>query len=113
MWEVEESFKIIKSEFRASPIFASTEEHIDAHSLICFVSLLIFRILEYKLQNKFTTKQIRDSLINLSCSHLTENCYLLDFRNNVIEEIEKIFNVDFSNKFIKKSEIKKFLQLKN
>ncbi len=44
LWEIEESFKIIKSEFRARPIFASTEEHIDAHFLICFVSLLIFRI---------------------------------------------------------------------
>lgn len=113
LWEIEESFKIIKSEFSARPIFASTEEHIDAHFLICFVSLLIFRILEYKLQNKFTTRQIRDSLINLSCSHLTENCYLLDFRNDVIEELERIFNVDFSNKFMKKSEIKKFLQIKN
>lgn len=113
LWEIEESFKIIKSEFSARPVFASTEEHIDAHFLICFVSLLIFRILEYKLQNKFTTRQIRDSLINLSCSHLTENCYLLDFRNDVIEELERIFNVDFSNKFMKKSEIKKILQIKN
>ena len=113
LWEIEESFKIIKSEFSARPIFVSTEEHIDAHFLICFVALLIFRILEFKLQNKFTTRQIHDSLINLSCSHLTENCYLLDFRNDVIEEMEKIFNVDFSNKFMKKSEIKKFLQIKN
>ena len=113
LWEIEESFKIIKSEFSARPVFVSTEDHIDAHFLICFVSLLIFRILEYKLKNKFTTKQIRESLINLSCSHLTENCYLLDFRNEVIEELEKIFNIDFSNKFMKKSEIKKFLQIKN
>lgn len=113
LWEIEESFRIIKSEFNARPVFASTEEHIDAHFLICFVSLLIFRILEYKLQSKFTTKQIRDSLINLSCSHLTENVYLFDFRNEVIEELEKVFNVDFSNKMMKKSEIKKILQIKN
>lgn len=113
LWEIEESFRIIKSEFKARPVYVSTEEHIDAHFLICFVSLLIFRILEYKLENKFTTRQIRDSLIELSCSHLTENCYLFDFRNEVIEEIEKIFNVDFSNKIVKKSEIKKILQIKN
>ena len=113
LWEIEESFRIIKSEFSARPVYVSTEEHIDAHFLICFVSLLIFRILEYKLENKYTTRQIRESLINLQCSHLTENCYLLDFRNDVIETIEKIFNVDFSNKIMKKLEIKKFLQIKN
>lgn len=113
LWEIEESFRIIKSEFNARPVYVSTEEHIDAHFLICFVSLLIFRILEYKLQSKYTTRQIRDSLINLQCSHLTENCYLLDFRNEVIEEIEKVFEVDFSNKIMKKSEVKKFLQIKN
>lgn len=105
LWEIEESFRIIKSEFSARPIHVSTEEHIDAHFLICFVSLLIFRILEYKLKSKFTTRQIRDSLIKLECSHLTENCYLLDFRNEIIEEMEKIFDVDFSNKFMKKLEI--------
>ena len=113
LWEIEESFRIIKSEFSTRPVYVSTEEHIDAHFLICFVSLLIFRILEYKLDNKFTTRQIRDSLINLECSHLTENCYLLDFRNEIIEEMEKIFDVDFSNKLMKKIEIKKFLQHKN
>ena len=113
LWEIEESFRIIKSEFKARPVYVSTEEHIDAHFLICFVSLLIFRILEYKLENKFTTIEIRNSLIELSCSHLTENYYLFDFRNDVIEEIEKIFNVDFSNKLMKKSEIKKILQNKN
>ena len=113
LWEIEESFRIIKSEFSARPVYVSTEEHIDAHFLICFVSLLIFRILEYKLENKFTTRQILDSLINLECSHLTENCYLLDFRNEIIEEMEKIFDVDFSNKIMKKIEIKKFLQIKN
>ena len=113
LWEIEESFRIIKSEFSARPIYVSTEDHIDAHFLICFVSLLIFRILEYKLENKYTTRQIRDSLINLQCSHLTENCYLLDFRNEVIEQIEKNFDIDFSNKIMKKIDIKKFLQIKN
>ena len=113
LWEIEESFRIIKSEFKAQPVFLKTEEHIDAHFLICFVSLLIFRILEFKLNNQFTTKQIRDSLIELSCSHIIENCYLLDFRNKIIEQIEKVFQVDFSHKFIKTSEIKKILQTKN
>lgn len=113
LWEIEESFRIIKSEFRARPVFLHLKEHIDAHFLICFVALLIFRILEHKLSNKFTTRQIRDTLIHYECSNINENCYLFDFRNEVIEEIEKIFDVDFSNQFMKKSEIKKLLKIEN
>jgi transposase len=110
LWEIEESFRIIKSEFRTRPVFMSTEEHIDAHFLICFVALLIFRILEFKLDNKFTTRQIRDSLINLECSLAHDNYYMFDFRNEVIEDTEKIFNMDFSNQYMKKSKILKILQ---
>ncbi|MCD5415439.1 MAG: transposase [Clostridiales bacterium] len=40
LWEIEESFKIIKSEFRARPIYLRTENHINAHFLICFTSYL-------------------------------------------------------------------------
>ena len=110
LWEIEESFRIIKSEFKARPVYVSTEQHIDAHFLICFVSLLIFRILEYKLENKFTTKKIRDSLLNLECYYFRENYFLLNFRNDVIEEMEKVFNVDFSKQLMKKSQIEKILQ---
>jgi transposase len=110
LWEIEESFRIMKSEFKTRPIYVSLEEHIDAHFLICFVSLLIFRILEFKLGNRFTTGQIREALINYECSYLNENYYLFDFRNEVIEGIEQAFKVNFSSRFLKKSEIKKILE---
>ena len=100
----------MKDIFETRPIYLSVEEHIDAHFLICFVALLIFRILEYKLGNKFTTGQIHETLANLECSLLRENYYTLDFRNEVIEEAEKIFNIDFSWQLMKKSKIEKILQ---
>lgn len=110
LWEIEESFKIIKSEFSARPIFLKLENHIHAHFLICFVALLIFRLLEFKLNKKFPATQIRETLRNYCCSHIDENYYLFDFRNNIIKEIENIFNVDFSNKILTTSEIKKILK---
>jgi transposase len=109
LWEIEESFKIIKSEFKARPIFVITDEHIEAHFLICFVALIIMRILEKMLDEKYTVKNIRESLIKYSCSYLEQNYYLFDFRNKVMESLELVFKFDFSKKIMSQSEIKKIL----
>lgn len=110
LWEIEESFKIIKSEFRARPVYLRTENHIKAHFLICFVALLILRVLEYKLDKKHSVKQIRESLIRYSCSHLDQNYYLFDYRNEILQSLEGVFDIDLGNKIMTTSQIKKILQ---
>ena len=110
LWEIEESFKIIKSEFRARPIYLRTENHINAHFLICFVALLILRVLEYKLDKKYPVNRIRESLIQYSCSHLDQNYYLFDYRDEILQSFEKVFGLDLGNKIMTTSEIKKILQ---
>lgn len=110
LWEIEESFKIIKSEFKARPIYLRIEDHINAHFLICFVSLLILRILEYKLDKKYPVNQIRESLISFSCSHLDQNYYLFDYRDEVLQSLEEVFDLDLGQKIMATSEIKKILQ---
>ena len=108
----EESFKIIKSEFKARPIFVKKDEHVEAHFLICFVALVIMRVLEKMLAEKYSVKHIRDSLINYSCSYLEQNYYLFDFRNDVIKFIESVFGFNLSKKIMSLGEIKKILQYK-
>lgn len=110
LWQIEESFKIIKSEFRARPVYLRTENHINAHFLICFVALLILRVLEYKLDKKYPVKQIRESLICYSCSHLDQNYYLFDYRDEILQSLEGVFDLDLGNKIMTTSEIKKILQ---
>ncbi|MBE3089819.1 MAG: IS1634 family transposase [Actinobacteria bacterium] len=110
LWEIEESFKIIKSEFKARPVYLKTENHIKAHFLICFVSLIIMRVLECKLERKHTVKQIRESLINYSCSYLDQNYYLFDYRDDVIKTMEDTFKLDLGKKIMTTAEIKKILQ---
>jgi len=110
LWEIEESFRVIKSEFNARPVYLKLENHINAHFLICFVSLLILRVLEYKLNKKYPVGQIRESLIRYSCSHLDQNYYLFDYRDEILQLIESVFDVDFGNKIMSTSEIKKILQ---
>ena len=61
-WEIEESFRIMKSEFKARPVYLTREDRIKAHFLTCFLSLVIFRYLEKKLDEKYTVSEIIDTL---------------------------------------------------
>jgi len=110
LWEIEESFKIIKSEFKARPVLVHTPAHIEAHFLICFVTLILMRVLEYMIGKRYSVKQIRDSLCNYSCSHIAQNYYLFDYRDDVLKTMEQTFGFDFSKKTMSLAEIKKILQ---
>ena len=68
------------------------------------------RILEYKLEHKFSVKKIRKTLNNYSCSYLEQNYYLFDYRDDVIVKLEQVFDIDLSKKYMTVSEIKKILQ---
>lgn len=113
LWEIEESFKIIKSGFQTRPVFVSTEEHIQAHFLICFVTLLVMRVLEQLIGKRHTIRQIRNSLASYSCSYLDQNYYLFDYRDDVIITMEKTFGLDLSKKIMPLSEIKRISMYKD
>lgn len=113
LWEIEESFKIIKSEFKTRPVFVSTEEHIQAHFLICFVTLVVMRVLEQLIGKQHSVRQIRHSLASYSCSYLDQNYYLFDYRDDVILTMEKTFGLDLGKKFMSLSEIKNITMYKD
>lgn len=110
LWRIEESFKITKSHLKSRPVFVWTRKHIEAHFLTCFISLVMVRLLEMKLNKKYSVKKIIESLRSLECSYLQENYYMIDFRNEVIADIEKIYGLDFNKKYIHKKIISKILK---
>lgn len=61
-WQIEECFRIIKADFKARPIYVKRKERILAHFITCFVSLIVYRYLEKKLDNKYTIDQIISTL---------------------------------------------------
>lgn len=61
-WESEDCFRVLKTDFRARPAFVWTDAHIKAHFLVCFIALLIFRILENRLGYKYTAPEIISKL---------------------------------------------------
>ena len=65
---IEETFKITKSEFDTRPIYVRTNDHIDAHFTVCFTALVIIRLLQIRLNRKYTVGQILESLRKYSCA---------------------------------------------
>ncbi len=109
LWRIEESFKITKSELETRPVYVWTPKSIEAHFLSCFVSLLIIRLLEKKLNRKYSNEYVIDSLLKYNSTKIEHDIYLQDFRNDVIKDLEKICNIDLSRKYLTLSEIKKIL----
>ena len=64
-WEIEECFRIMKTDFKARPVYLQTEDHIRSHFLTCFIALMIYRILEKKLKEAYTCEEIIDTLRNM------------------------------------------------
>ena len=110
LWKIEETFKITKSELETRPIFVWTPESIEVHFLSCFIALLIIRLLEQKTNRKYSNHYIIDSLKKYSSTKIEHDIYLQDFRNDVIKDLEKIFNIDLSHKYLTLSQIKKLLK---
>lgn len=64
-WEIEECFRIMKSEFRARPVYLKNKDRIEAHFITCFISLIIYRLLEKRLNEEFTCSEIVSGLRNM------------------------------------------------
>lgn len=109
LWQIEESFKITKSELEARPVFVSREDHIHAHFLTCFVALLIARILQMQTNHEFSIGNLLESMSKAECTYLQRNYYLCDYYDDVLEKLEQVYGIPYSNKILSLGEIKKIL----
>jgi len=92
-WEIEETFRILKSEFRARPVFLQKDERIKAHFLTCFLSLLIYRILEKKLEEDYSSNKIISTLKNMNVKELDGEGYIPVYtRTEITDSLHNIFN---------------------
>ena len=67
LWKIEESFRITKNELETRPIYLSTESHINGHFIICFVALLVIRMLQYKMNFSMSIERIVRALNTSNC----------------------------------------------
>ena len=108
--KIEETFKITKSEFNARPINVRLEDHIDAHFLICFISLVIIRILQAESNNKYSLKNLLEKIKNFNCTHTAGNLYKFIGYKQEIQYLNKKLNIDFDLKYNTRENIKKILK---
>ena len=107
--KIEESFKITKSELESRPVYVWTKEHIESHFLTCFVSLVILRLLEQKLEHKYSINKIIESLKNFGCIEEFSNIFMLFNNSEIVEKLNEIYNSNVTKKRLPKSYIKNFL----
>lgn len=105
--KIEDTFKVTKSELEARPVLVWTKEHIESHFLTCFVGLVITRLLEKKLENKFSIHKIIESLKKYNSIPIEHDLCIQNYTDEIINELEKNFNIKFSRKYLTLSEIKK------
>ena len=112
-WEIEESFRIMKSDFLARPINLSREDRIKAHFMTCFISLLLYRILESKLENKYTTSQILNTLRKMTMLEQKGLGFEPEYeRTNLTDDLHNIFNFNTDMEIVNYKKIKKILNTK-
>lgn len=75
-WEIEESFRIMKSEFEARPVYLQRDDRIEAHFLTCFIALMIYRILEKEFDEKFTCEEIIKTLRHMEMRKVADQGYI-------------------------------------
>ena len=99
LWEAShKAFRISKSDLKTRPIYVRTENHIKAHFVICFISLVILRILEIKLKGVFKASTIIKSLRNCECTRIYENVFQFLYMDKVLESLQKELGIDFATK---------------
>ena len=86
-WKIEECFRIMKTEFEARPVFLSREDRIKAHFLTCFLALLEYRLLEDKLENKYTTSEIISTLKKMNHTLVDGSGYIPSYRRTEITDL--------------------------
>jgi len=109
-WEIEETFRILKSEFRARPVYLQRETRIKAHFLTCFLSLLIYRILEKKLDEQFTCPELISTLRDMNIVELDGEGYIPAYtRTEITDALHDVFGFRTDLEIVTQKNMKKFL----
>ena len=112
-WEIEESFRIMKSDFLARPVNLSREDRIKAHFMTCFISLFIYRLLEKKLDYKYTTTQILDTLRNMTVLEQKGLGFEPEYeRTTLTDDLHEIFKFNTDLEIVSYKKMKKILNTK-
>ena len=110
-WEIEESFRILKTDFKARPVYLKRDDRIKAHFTTCFLSLLIYRILEHKLDEKYSTNEIIKNLQDMNSLKINGIGYKQIYsKSEITTDLNDKFKLNIDQNFISLQNMKKILK---
>ena len=91
-WEIEECFRIMKTEFKARPVYLSRKDRITAHFTTCFTALVIYRILEQKLNEKYTCEELIETIRSMNMMIAPGEGYIPTYtRTDITDDLHDVF----------------------
>ena len=106
-WQIEECFRIMKTDFSARPVYLQNENRIKAHFLICFLALTIYRFLEKKLNSKYTCEELLDVLKAMNFVEIQEQGFVPTYkRDSITDALHDACGFRTDYQFITKSKMK-------
>ena len=110
-WQIEECFRIMKTDFKARPVYVSLDEHIEAHFLTCFVSLIVYRLLESKLNYKYTVNEIIEALRDMEMVDTQYNGYIPAYkRTRLTDELHTLFGFRTDYEIVSKKKMRNIIK---
>ena len=106
LWKIEESFKVLKTDLEGRPVYVRRNDHIEGHFFVCFIALLILRILEFKLEGRYSVKKIQNALGTATCRSIGKSIYSLNKQDETYSEIEKVFGVSLNYRYVRLEQLR-------
>jgi transposase len=110
-WQIEDCFRIMKTEFKARPVYLSRDDRIQAHFTTCFIALIIYKLLNKKLNNKYTCSKIVDGLREMNFHEIPGEGYIPAYtRTDFTDDLHEIFNFRTDYQIVTNKKMKKILK---
>lgn len=109
LWRIEESFRVMKGDLGARPVYCSTESRIRAHFLVCYVALLVMRLMQLDTGRKYSAAQISEALAGVTGHLMDRNLYLFDYRTDLTDELAGAVGIDLSRQVLTRGQIRSIM----
>ena len=110
-WQIEECFRIMKTDFKARPVYVQKEDSIEAHFLTCFISLIIYRLLADKLENRYTVNEIIKTLRNMEVVDTNYNGYMPAYKRTILtDELHEKYGFRIDYEIIGKKKMRNIIK---
>ena len=111
-WEIEECFRIMKTDFEARPVYLKKDNRIKSHFMTCSISLIVFRYLEKKLNFKYTSADIIKTLRSMNLTAVGDEGFIPSYtRTDLTDSLHEAFGFRTDYQIISKKDMKKIFML--